>query len=339
MDEGLFKPRFEGQGAHIVPPVAPHHAGPAGMVYNPGTALSEEWRNTFLIASFTGSTANTKIYGFRLKEQGAGFELADERVFLSGILTVGMKFGPDGALYLADWITGWDSKNDGRIWKVDAPAAASSPMRAEVRSLLAARFDSRAAADLVPLLRHADMRVRLKAQFELARRNDAEAFTSAARQLEHRLARVHGLWGLGQLARKEPSHAARLTPFLTDRDPEIRAQAAKLVGDVRHGDAAPALVALLKDEAPRVRFFAAEALGRIAHRPAVAPLVDMLAANDDRTRPYRGRGCACRAARSRVARRSHRRDRGPAAPRQPGSQPLPGRRRRDRRDRGRTCHQ
>ena len=40
---------------------------------------------------------------------------------LQGILTVGLKFGPDGALYLADWITGWDAKEDGRIWKVDAP--------------------------------------------------------------------------------------------------------------------------------------------------------------------------------------------------------------------------
>ena len=282
MDEGLFKPRFEGQGAHIVPPVAPYHAGPAGMVYNPGTALSEEWRNTFLISSFTGSTGNTRIYGFRLKEQGAGFELVDERVFLSGVLTVGMKIGPDGALYLADWITGWDSKNDGRIWKVDAPAAAGSPTRAEVRSLLAESFEPRAASDVARLLRHADMRVRLKAQFELARRSDVDTLAGSAQQTDHRLARVHGLWGLGQLARKDGRHAARFSAFLTDGDPEIRAQAAKLIGDVRHAGAASALIPLLKDAAARVRFFAAEALGRIAHRGAVAPLVEMLAANDDR---------------------------------------------------------
>ena len=36
MDEGMFKPRFEGQPAHITPPIAPYHAGPAGMAYDPG---------------------------------------------------------------------------------------------------------------------------------------------------------------------------------------------------------------------------------------------------------------------------------------------------------------
>ena len=41
MDENMFKPRFAGQAAHIIPPVAAYHAGPSGMVYNPGTALTD----------------------------------------------------------------------------------------------------------------------------------------------------------------------------------------------------------------------------------------------------------------------------------------------------------
>ena len=120
----MFKPRFEGQPAHITPPIAPYHAGPAGMVYDPGTALSDEWRNHFFVASFQGSAANARIRAFRLRTDGAGFALESDRVLLQGILTVGMKFGPDGALYLADWIRGWESKGEGRIWKVDSPAAA-----------------------------------------------------------------------------------------------------------------------------------------------------------------------------------------------------------------------
>ena len=75
MDEEMFKPRFERQAAHIVPPVAPWHAGPSGMVYNPGTALSEEWRNHFFVSSFPGAPSNARIYAFRLKEDGAGFAL------------------------------------------------------------------------------------------------------------------------------------------------------------------------------------------------------------------------------------------------------------------------
>ena len=214
---------------------------------------------------------------------------------LRGILTVGLKFGPDGALYLADWITGWDSKNKGRIWKLDAPAAASSPMRTEVRTLIAAKFDTRSSADLTTLLRHVDMRIRQKAQFELVRRGDVQTLAAAALPGERgpgvtkprrsQLARIHGVWGIAQLARTGKDgakHAALLTPLLTDSDAEIRAQAAKMIGDLRYAPAAPKLVPLLADGAPRTRFFAAEALGRIAYKPAAAPIVAMLAANDDK---------------------------------------------------------
>ena len=48
MDESMFKPRFAGQAAHIVPPVAAYHSGPSGMVYNPGTALGDEWKQLLL---------------------------------------------------------------------------------------------------------------------------------------------------------------------------------------------------------------------------------------------------------------------------------------------------
>ena len=143
VDEGMFKPRFEGQAAHITPPIAPYHPGPAGMVYEPGTALSDEWRKHFFVSSFQGSAANARIYAFRLRNEGAGFALESDRVLLQGILTVGLKFGPDGALYLADWMTGLGGEERGTDWKVDSPTAASSAARIEVRSLLAQNFDAR----------------------------------------------------------------------------------------------------------------------------------------------------------------------------------------------------
>jgi quinoprotein glucose dehydrogenase len=282
MDEEMFKPRFDGQAAHIIPPIAPYHAGPSGMVYNPGTALSEEWRNHFFVSSFPGAASNARVYGFRLKEDGAGFTLESDKVVVRGILVVGMTIGPDGALYLTDWITGWDSKNNGRLWKLDAPKAAADPIRTEVKSLIAENFANRASADLSALLRHVDMRIRQKAQFELARRADVQTLLAAANDGSHLLRRVHGIWGIGQLARKNPQHAPLLTPFLKDGDKEIRAQAAKLVGDLRASDAGAVLVPLLKDDSARVRFFAAEALGRLAYKPAVAQIVEMLAANDDK---------------------------------------------------------
>ena len=284
MDENMFKPRFAGQAAHIIPPVAAYHAGPSGMVYNPGTALTDEWRNYFFVSSFPGFAGGARIYGFKLKQDGAGFALEDDKVLLRGILTVGMKFGPDGALYLTDWITGWDSKNKGRIWKLDSPAAAANPMRAEVRTLIAANFGTRPVTDLSTLLRHADMRIRQKAQFELVRRGDVKSLLAAAKDPANQLARIHGIWGVAQLARTAKGgtqHAPLLVPFLTDADAEIRGQAAKMLGDLQFAQAAAKLVPLLADSAPRARFFAAEALGRIAYKPATAQIVAMLAANDD----------------------------------------------------------
>ena len=78
---------------------------------------------------------------------------------------------------------------------------------------------------------NADMRVRLKAQFELVRRGDVTTLRLAARRAEQQLARIHGLWGIAQLARKDRQHSPLLTEFLADTDPEIRAQAARLIGD------------------------------------------------------------------------------------------------------------
>jgi quinoprotein glucose dehydrogenase len=282
MDEEMFKPRHDRQAAHIIPPIKSWHAGPSGMVYNPGTALSEEWRNYFFVTSFPGAAGNARIYGFKLKEDGAGFTYEAEKTLLRGILAIGLRFGPEGALYITDWITGWNSKNNGRLWKLDAPAVAGTAIRKEVQTLLGADLSTRSAVDVAALVRHADMRVRQKAQFDLVRRRDVEALIGAARDTGSHLARMHGLWGLAQLARREPQHASQLTAFLTDGDAEVRAQAAKMIGDLRHAAAAERLVPLLKDGAPRVRFFAAEALARIAHKPAAGALVEMLAANDDK---------------------------------------------------------
>ncbi|BCS34853.2 glucose dehydrogenase [Luteitalea sp. TBR-22] len=282
MREGLFKPRHDGQATHILPPIENWYAGPSGMAYNPGTALSDAWKNHFFVSSFQGAAPGGRVYGFTLAPDGAGFRKDKETLLTRGILVVGMKFGPDGALYLTDWITGWDSKDNGRLWRVDTPATAGSPIRKEVQALLGADLAQRPVAGVVALLRHADMRVRQKAQFDLVRRGDVQALLGAARDRDSLHARLHGMWGVAQLARKVPAHAAELVPFLSDADGEIRAQAARLLGDVRHAAAAERLLPLLSDAEPRARFFATEALGRLGYRPAVAPIIAMLAANDGR---------------------------------------------------------
>src|SRR5690606_20323690 len=166
------------------------------------------------------------------------------------------------------------------VWKLDTPATANSEIRRQTQQLIAEPFTDRPTSDLVQLLEHEDMRVRLKAQFHLVDRGAAEELLAVANESDNQLARIHALWGIGQLSRRDLSHAQKLVPFLQAEDAEVRAQAAKLLGDVRYAEAADQLVALLADAAPRARFFAAEALGRIGYRPAVQPIVRMLAASD-----------------------------------------------------------
>ena len=71
MDERLSIPQWEGQAAHITPPIVNYVNGPTGMVYNPGTALGEKWKDHFFIAEFRGSASNSPIHAFTLKPNGA----------------------------------------------------------------------------------------------------------------------------------------------------------------------------------------------------------------------------------------------------------------------------
>lgn len=284
MEEELHKPRFEGQAAYITPAIANFINGPTGMVYNPGTAMAPKWKNTFFVVEFVGNPARSGIHSFKLKPKGASFELAETSKILGGILATGLDFGPDGSLYVADWVEGWKTKDIGRVWKLDDKDGQSWPERQDTENILKEDLEERELDYLSGLLKNPDQRVRQKAQFELANREEegAEVFKDIINQKDHQLARIHGIIGLSQLARLEnKSYAEPLVLLLQDSDPEIRAQAAKWLGDIKYGEAGEDLMPLLKDSNSRVRFFAAEALGRIAYEPALTGLVDLLASNND----------------------------------------------------------
>ena len=153
IDEGMFKVRFTEQPSYITPPVAPFAAGPSGFAYNPGTALDPSWKNHFFVTSYTGSPTNARTFGFTLKAKGAGFELGEMKQMLQGILAPGMKIGPDGAIYLTDWVRGWSPTGEGRLWKLDSVAGKGSAVRTAVQGLLKENFTSRPVPRVVELLR------------------------------------------------------------------------------------------------------------------------------------------------------------------------------------------
>ncbi len=280
MDEGLYKPAFDGQPAYITPAVAHYHNGPAGFASEPGTALSDRWRGHFFASFYNGSAANSHVMAFRLEEDGATFALASDRKVVDGVAATGLAFGPGGALYVADWIGGWSPKEKGRIWKVDTPSTEGSTARRETRRLLGGGFTDRSIRKLRELLGHEDRRVRMEAQFELVARGERgyDALLAAAHGHDEPLARLHGIWGVGQIGREKSEKAAPLTDLLDDPSAEVRAQAAKVLGEAEYAPAASPLRARLDDDSERVRFYAAMALGDLGDAKAIGPILEMVAA-------------------------------------------------------------
>ena len=279
MADGLWKPHFDGQPAYLTPAISNYSDGPCGFAYNPGTALNEKYRRHFFVTEFPGKN----VRAFRTEPDGAGFKMVGEHVAHHGTMTTGINFGADGALYLADWgNNGWAPHEKGRIMKLDAPGAEAHPLRQQTRKLLADGFAKRDVAELTQLLAHADQRVRLEAQFELAKRNETDALLGVAKKNDSQLARIHAIWGLGQLGRKSQSTVLPLKPLLADSDPEIQAQILRVATDAYHEGFADDALRLLTSSNPRVQLFAGMALGKIGSKKHVPAVAQFLAVNDNK---------------------------------------------------------
>lgn len=263
------------EAGYQVPYVARLGHGPSGVTYHPGVAaIPDRYRDHFFMCDYPGG-----LYAFRMKPKGASFEMVGLEKFLWDVQAPDAEFGPDGAMYVADWVGMWDKVDKGRIWRLADPERMKDPAVLEVKKLIGEGMKERPVDELLRLLSHADQRVRQAAQFELAARKESAALARKTDKAQPQMARIHAIWGLGQLKAKEP-----LLPLLDDADAEIRAQAAKTLGGLRTVLAYDRFVAMLRDESPRVRFFAAMGLGKIGKRAAIGPVIEFLRANNSEDR-------------------------------------------------------
>src|SRR5690349_17452842 len=235
MREGLWKPRFEGRPAYLLPPVCNIEDGPSGLTYYPGTGLTPEYKGHFFITHFKGSIARSGVQTYTIKQNGATFVPTSSEQFMGGVLPTDVTFGPDSVLYISDWVDGWPKSQKGRIYGITPTKQdpAMAKVAADLARLLADGFTQRSDQELVTLLSHPDRRARLEAQLELASRGSKSvaAFSKVANNKKaDPLGRLHAVWGLTQLARKDAKVAPLLARLLGDSDSEVRAQAAKGLG-------------------------------------------------------------------------------------------------------------
>ena len=304
MEERMWEPANPQQPAYIIPPCANLTKGPSGLTCHPGTGFLESEAGRFIVCDYRGSAAVSGLWSFGMIPDGAGMKPENPRQILRGVAATDAEFSWDGRLFVTDFGGGWRSHGGGRLISLSAGDKAWRAADAKGAARLVAQgIESRGAAELAFLLRHPDARIRLRAQLALTRKPEAFAKLSEAAISSDRTVRLHGIWGLGILARRGaaalpasefaalPSTQARanaekkLISLLDDGDEEIRSQVLRTLADIPKLSASVPLGKLLADPSPRVRFFAAMAVGKHSLQGYFSQICTLIEQNADRD-PY-----------------------------------------------------
>ncbi len=268
--EKIWQPFSPDTPAYTVPPIENIGDGPSGLTCYPGTGLSGDYQNCFFMCDFRGGPANSGIRLIRVQPQGAFWKVERSEQPIWSILATDADFGPDGALWVCDWVNGWVGEGKGRIYRFFESAEAEAAIVREVQALLKAGFEQLPLPRLGELLGHVDRRIRLESQWELAKRGDSEQFDKVLHQSAGQaatLGRLQATWGLAQSARLHAALRDRtsegLGKLLSDSDLHVRAAAATGLADLGSDRWNTAIIALISDAEPRVQYAAALAAGKL----------------------------------------------------------------------------
>lgn len=283
--ERMFDTYNEEQPQWVYPPASHVARGPSGVTYLTGESIPKNLRNTFMLANYRGAAPGCTVLNIRVEPSGAGFKAVSEEVTISGVGVTDVEQGFDGRIYLCDFGGGWSINQNGSIQVLEATDNQAREAGLSVAKLFKRGFGNVADKSLLTFLGHADQRVRQQSQFELAKRKSWSALSAVAKNTKRdRLSRLHALWGLGQIAAKSSRKSAVFAKLLTGEDAILRANSARIIGDLKLSNAKPALIKALGDTAAQVRSLAALALGKVAKpedKTTISALFDLAANNED----------------------------------------------------------
>jgi putative membrane-bound dehydrogenase-like protein len=261
-----------------------------GLVYKEDV-WPEPYRGLVLWAEW----GKRRVRGFRFAPQGASFTVASvvelvEPGDVGDFRPLDLALSYDGrTLYIADWgLGGWMNKTGkfGRVFAVTYTGEVPQPRpRGSDADPIAAQIRQ---------LDHPSFNERVRAQRALIRRG-AEALEAVEAALDNSrtdpVARRHLVWVVDAITAATPgTNSVALVEALDDKEPDVRAQAARALGERSVRFAADYLIRLLRDPEPSVRLQAVIALGRIGAggRRTVAALLPVLA-DPDRTLAFAAR--------------------------------------------------
>jgi putative membrane-bound dehydrogenase-like protein len=249
-----------------------------GLVYK-----EDAWPETYRGRAFWAEWGKRSVRAFRFRPRGASFEVADVVDFVTpggvnDFRPLDLALSYDGkTLYVADWgYGGWNNKTEklGRVYAVTYEGTVKTRPRGQ---------DSDGLVAQIRALDHDSYNERLRAQHALVKQGNAAipAVTAALNDGEvDPVARRHLVWALDALAGGTPEATFPLLDALKSPSADVRAQAARALGERGVPIAVEPLADRLKDPDPAVRLQAVVALGRVGDPSAVAALTPLVADPD-----------------------------------------------------------
>lgn len=216
------------QPLSILPPIANYSDGPAGFLHEPGHAVDGELRGHFFLDQFPKG----KMDAFTLEPDKDSFRQTNLRTISTGIMGIGMSWGPDGRAYFADWMGGYPLDGKGAIWRFEVAPNVDKTSEQILSKPFSVAFPK---DELLGWLGHRDQRVRVNASIRLHRLGAwQEMLELTLKPDTKRFARIHALWGYGMGVRL--GKVDDITPalgLLDDADSEIRVQALKVLSEAK----------------------------------------------------------------------------------------------------------
>jgi len=295
--EKLWFTQYENQAAWVLPPVAHLSNGPSGFDHYPGLGFSERYDDYFFLANYSFSPAWSNMWAFGVSEKGAGFIIEDAYIFADQELFINQQFSYDGTLYAAA-ASVWEENT--KVLRLLDSTQKDDSYIASNKEIWLKGLEKIQSVELIELLSNRDQRMRLQAQFELAKRNDyillQERFSQKKGVLQNRnedkntdkenklneLARIHALWGLGQIGKSAfVDESWNSLAWLENENKQIKSQVLKIVGGAGFTKLASAVVGYINDDNERVAYFAALAISKLKHTDSLESIIKRLADNQD----------------------------------------------------------